>query len=251
MGKTYTQEFKQKIVDLYLGGDSTYQLQKEYKVDGKAISRWVKAFGHELIPRSRPRSLEFKRKIVDVYLSGVSSYQILKEYGISPENTCRWLREFGVSIRRQYAELSEDGSMKSCSICEVMKPLDAFSLCPSGVAGRNPGCKNCCNSLRRQKVYKLSKEDFDLLLQSQGGVCAVCKKEPENTKGWVIDHDHECCPSKHKTCGQCIRGVLCSTCNSGLGLFKDNKEVLQNAISYLAENRKENSVIQGTRQGES
>lgn len=234
----YSQEFKQQMIDLYLGGASSYSLEKIYKVDDKAIERWVLSFKGSLHPRLFPaRSQDFKRKILDLYVSGMSSYQILKEYGISPENTCRWAREFGVPLRRRFSVLSDNGTKKSCSMCELTKPIDDFSFCPSGVAGRNPWCRDCQKSFRRQKTYKLSPEEFDELLKNQGGVCAVCKEKPEEGrgfgKGWHIDHDHSCCPSKGKTCGQCVRGVLCSACNSGLGQFKDNEIILQNAISYI------------------
>lgn len=251
----YSLEFKQKIVDLYLAGSSTYKLQQEYKVDGKAVARWVKAFGHKLVPRSRPRSVEFKRKIVDIYLSGASSYQILRDYGISPENTCRWIKELGEEPRISSTILSEDGTQKTCFTCEKMQPLDNFSAYADGVGGKSPWCKNCLQTSRRLTTYKISPKDFDAMIQKQEGRCAICKEVPSEGagfgKGWHVDHDHACCPAKGKTCGKCIRGLLCSTCNSGLGLFKDSEEVLQNAISYLAKNRKENSVIQGTRQAAS
>ncbi|SDT83772.1 endonuclease domain-containing protein [Gordonia westfalica] len=51
-----------------------------------------------------------------------------------------------------------------------------------------------------------------------------------------IDHDHSCCPPRSKqwrTCGQCVRGFLCGSCNRGLGLLKDDPNVLRSAIEYL------------------
>lgn len=47
-----------------------------------------------------------------------------------------------------------------------------------------------------------------------------------------IDHDHNCCPG-NKSCGKCIRGVLCRGCNSGLGMFGDDPEKLEAAAGYL------------------
>lgn len=49
----------------------------------------------------------------------------------------------------------------------------------------------------------------------------------------AIDHDHSCCPGEI-TCGECIRGILCRRCNSGLGLFRDDWRIAQNAMKYLA-----------------
>lgn len=48
-----------------------------------------------------------------------------------------------------------------------------------------------------------------------------------------IDHDHSCC-SGSKTCGLCIRGILCTSCNAGMGLLGDNLESLLKAVDYLS-----------------
>jgi hypothetical protein len=49
---------------------------------------------------------------------------------------------------------------------------------------------------------------------------------------FTIDHDHSCCDSV-KTCGRCVRGILCVNCNAGLGNFDDNADLLVLAIEYL------------------
>ena len=60
--------------------------------------------------------------------------------------------------------------------------------------------------------YNFSRAEYNALLAKQSGVCAMvlCGRPAK-----VIDHDHVCCPGK-KTCGKCIRGLLCVTCNSWL-----------------------------------
>jgi len=88
----------------------------------------------------------------------------------------------------------------------------------------------------RDKVlrkYKLSREGYEKLLTKQGGVCAICGKPP-STKRLAIDHDHNCCGGQ-KSCGGCIRGLLCSSCNSGISFFGDDIAQLESAISYLRE----------------
>lgn len=84
--------------------------------------------------------------------------------------------------------------------------------------------------------YHLTPEQFEEILDSQNGVCAICKKHPEEGKRLVIDHDHACCPEKGKSCGECIRGLLCSDCNSRLG-HVENETWLADAFQYLNKER--------------
>jgi hypothetical protein len=83
-----------------------------------------------------------------------------------------------------------------------------------------------------KSLYKMTIEDYDQLLLSQNSVCAVCQEKCKSTRGLAVDHDHLCCPG-NKSCGKCIRGLLCSNCNRALGMFQDNPEILNRAIAYL------------------
>lgn len=80
--------------------------------------------------------------------------------------------------------------------------------------------------------YRLTVERYGELLLSQGGVCAVCKKLPEGPKLLAVDHDHSCCPTL-KTCGKCIRGLICQHCNHILGHAFDDLKILVAAVAYL------------------
>jgi hypothetical protein len=78
------------------------------------------------------------------------------------------------------------------------------------------------------KKYKLTKALYLDILDQQNGVCAICKLPPN--RNWLaVDHNHLCCPGI-KTCGQCVRGLLCASCNSFLGRVNDS---LDNAQAYL------------------
>jgi hypothetical protein len=82
------------------------------------------------------------------------------------------------------------------------------------------------NRKQQISVYGLTVDQYNDILLEQNGVCAICAK-PENTssKGVLsIDHDHNS--------GK-VRGLLCDTCNRGLGHFYDNISLLYNAIKYL------------------
>jgi hypothetical protein len=85
---------------------------------------------------------------------------------------------------------------------------------------------------RIKNTFSLSREEYDAIYESQDGKCKLCTNEFHNNKDLHIDHDHSCCPGR-KSCGKCVRGLLCSNCNTGIGLFKDNRELLLKAASYL------------------
>ena len=84
-------------------------------------------------------------------------------------------------------------------------------------------------------------DDYQALLDRQGGLCAICFLPPWLCQGLgknlFADHDHSHCPPKRGggSCGQCIRGLLCSTCNTRLGQHEAGKGAfLPEEVAYLA-----------------
>lgn len=61
----------------------------------------------------------------------------------------------------------------------------------------------------------------DELLAAQGGVCALCGRLSDR---WCLDHDHD---------NEMVRGVLCYSCNVGIGQFGDDPDRLMQAMDYL------------------
>lgn len=76
------------------------------------------------------------------------------------------------------------------------------------------------------KTYRLTAQQFDELWDRQGGRCAICSAilSIGTQNGTHVDHDHDT--------GR-IRGLLCPSCNRGLGQFKDDVDILKAAVSYL------------------
>lgn len=87
--------------------------------------------------------------------------------------------------------------------------------------------------------YGMTYADRDAMLAAQGGVCALCGTDEPGGRGWCTDHDHSCCPGRSNSCGECIRGILCFGCNTALGNFKDDPVLLQRAIEYVQQHKKE------------
>ena len=87
--------------------------------------------------------------------------------------------------------------------------------------------------------YRITPEQFDVMLDLQDGRCAICRAtEPGGRGEWHIDHDHECCPSNRRSCGKCIRALLCQRCNQGIGLFNDDVIIMKKAITYLTKHKR-------------
>ena len=80
---------------------------------------------------------------------------------------------------------------------------------------------------RLQRIYGITLDEYNELLIKQNYSCKICgKHESEFDRKLSVDHNH--------TTGK-IRGLLCGNCNTGLGLFKDNKELLLKSVDYLKE----------------
>lgn len=93
-------------------------------------------------------------------------------------------------------------------------------------------CDNLIGHLGNLKNYGLTRDDYVNMEKSQNGVCKICGEPEKHRKRLSVDHDHACC-SGSKSCGKCIRGLLCSNCNRVLGQVNDNVETLQTMIEYL------------------
>lgn len=134
--------------------------------------------------------------------------------------------------------------MRVCKLCGKEKALEDFLSDKSGNKfGKSYKCKSCYNATRKRKKYPyryerehslkrsygLSVAAFNAILVKQNHCCAICKKhESQASKGTLfVDHCH--------TTGK-IRGLLCNTCNTGIGLMKDSCQLLINAIEYLSKN---------------
>lgn len=85
--------------------------------------------------------------------------------------------------------------------------------------------------------FGLSPEAYQAMYDAQDGKCAICRR-PETRLQYgkvmnlAVDHDRACCPGK-RSCGKCIRRLLCGRCNLTLGSVQDSKDVLRAMVAYL------------------
>ena len=87
-----------------------------------------------------------------------------------------------------------------------------------------PERKRAMRDAYYRRTYGISADEVDEMLDAQHGRCAICRDKPERLASMHIDHDHE---QGH------LRGLLCLSCNQGLGQFRDDPTLLLRAIVYL------------------
>lgn len=148
--------------------------------------------------------------------------------------------------------------MKTCSTCKTPKPTSEFGKHKARKDGLNSQCKECnrktslayYHSIPKEKRVRERKENYNsdrkrdrhyrdrygitllevvAIAEAQEYRCPICNKECKFLAGnkddaYVIDH----CHSTKK-----VRGLICATCNRGLGLFYDNPDMLVSAAAYL------------------
>lgn len=120
--------------------------------------------------------------------------------------------------------------------CKNGHDPELYQMLPSGVYY----CKGCKyeNSARYREKNRQSLrlknrafrvdiqlEKFYELWNKEDGFCPICGAWFGEVD-FVLDHNHET---------GAVRGILCYSCNTGLGLFKENLDSLQKAMSYCAE----------------
>lgn len=121
-----------------------------------------------------------------------------------------------------------------CKSCGEDKPLSAFNKskrtsgqCKKCFAAymreyraKTPGWKKKKRAWDLKRNYGMTTEDYDSLYKAQNGRCAICECKCQ----LVVDHDHNT--------GD-VRGLLCSTCNVGLGMLKEDPQIATSLVRYL------------------
>ena len=113
-----------------------------------------------------------------------------------------------------------------CTVCQIVKDRTEF-YCKDRLTGRlDAACKACRIIKTRESVLGVTQQDYIELHKRQGGHCGICRKplRSRRYKAFAVDHDH--------VTGR-IRGLLCTGCNTGLGLFRDCAETLHRAIEWI------------------
>lgn len=167
------------------------------------------------------------------------------------------IRAYATSKR--YIERDPTINELKCTRCQTVKQLHEFHKYMFNI--RSPYCRSCRNKITKEhhdkteskekhkkwynekylnvarnndykRRYGITIDQYNQLLKKQNSVCAICKcnepiKRKDGTCFLAIDHCH-----KTKQ----IRGLLCRKCNLGLGMFRENPDLISIVLKYL--NRK-------------
>lgn len=134
----------------------------------------------------------------------------------------------------QLRSFFKEKGLKECTRCGMIRSIEEH--------GKESRCKRCTTMKRDQerkkqaerdalfklkiklKPYNCTPEQYLLLEELADNKCQICGEEFKDEKDKHLDHCH-----KTKN----IRGLLCTECNLGLGLFKDDTDTLKKVIGYL------------------
>lgn len=138
-----------------------------------------------------------------------------------------------------------------CSGCKQTKQLDEFYN--AGAGKKSAYCKPCTNEYqktrRREKgllrtpeqkrdhnlwrYHHITLEDYRQMFNAQNGRCKLCGiKAEDELNDLQVDHNHDCCPNKAWSCGKCIRGLLCGSCNRRMVTVDANPDFYSRALKY-------------------
>lgn len=119
---------------------------------------------------------------------------------------------------------------KICNRCGRYLPVTHFQKNQNGKNNRTvrrPSCKDCRDYIDGIDIPETVKKEWEKTKpEYEIWECPICKKRtiPGLTSKVVLDHDHETGKP---------RAWICDSCNTGLGRFQDNIDILENAIEYL------------------
>ena len=143
-------------------------------------------------------------------------------------------KEVNIDLSKiKFLDITQTGDRfpkKICNICH--KYLDTEMFAPNqkrmidASIIRRPSCNDCRKHIDGVPLKPSEKKRMNEIKPEKFFICPICKKSsiPYVTANLVIDHDHDTGNA---------REWICDSCNTGLGRFKDNVELMQEAIKYL------------------
>lgn len=148
---------------------------------------------------------------------------------------CRSCARARAKVRRDRPKI-DPGTRKVCRTCSRSRPIDEFGINIANRDGRTFACAFCRSlahvpldpRVRRDRYlrskYDIGLVEYEAMLIQQDGRCAVCI-DPLGGRSPHLDHNHQT--------GK-VRGLLCSNCNTAMGLLRENPLVMLSMVRYIA-----------------
>ena len=171
----------------------------------------------------------FRTDLLSSAQKGVGTDDIISDMR---KNTCSKCGEVKENLKEAY-----------CRSCKRAYTREWRKNNPENVKAFNKRANEKRKKIRKTKdwdrrshlrsKFGIELEEYIEMLERQEGKCAICGCSTDDQKfAFAVDHDHKCCDGR-KSCGECIRGLLCSRCNSAIGQLKEDVNILMSAIDYL------------------
>lgn len=138
--------------------------------------------------------------------------------------------------------------MKKCSTCGVEKDVKYFETDKRYRSGYRSQCRVCRYgnqeskryAERLKRMYGLTPQEYDIIFDKQNGCCAICGRSHDEKKRPAKLRDFSATGQRKLSVDHChetgvVRGLLCQRCNTGLGFFSDDVELMKSAVKYLEE----------------
>ena len=219
-------------------------VKKEYrrnnKEKGLSKEKQIRLKNKDQIAKSRlkPKEKYAARTLETKYGINLSDYNLLLKKQNSLCAICNKTSDKKLCVDHNHKTGSIRGLL--CKECNfgLGNFKDNIAIFESAINYLNNGAKSslkCCKAkiknwrslpfaerglLRR---YGINMKEYEDILMKQNNSCAICLNDKNYNKKMCVDHDHETLQ---------IRGLLCISCNSGLGKFKNINDIIK-AINYL------------------
>jgi hypothetical protein len=134
-------------------------------------------------------------------------------YAANPDKIREYNRSVRVKYRGKYSEYAKEYRTKNAALVKAKK------------AAHYKLNKEAYRSKQLMRKYGVSLDEYNAMYAFQHGRCAICG---ESHPVLMVDHCHN---SKR------VRKLLCNKCNAGLGFFRENVQLLENAIDYIQQHK--------------
>lgn len=233
------EQHHQEIITRYQAGESCAKIGETYGCFAAAIHGLLRRHGIETRPAGsygagvatfRNFTDEQNQEMIKSYKDGASLQDLATKHGVVVTTIRKRLMDLGVAMRKAGPPTPEvRGDLIRCSACKDFKHFDLFDKHPKNSTGRLSACKTCEIKRYRLRLYDLAEGDFEKLVEAQGGKCGICDctaEHPRNhgLQSLAVDHCHR---------SGTVRGLLCHSCNTGIGKLDDNVQWIRKAALWI------------------